>query len=188
MVIMVGGIPTSGKSKLLRNIIEDMSCSKTCDPYPLFPCQSHKDILVVGRYPEGQPFGGSDRISYGAIPHFRDFIRQEQPNWKHIIIEGDRFFRSQDITWVCDNYDSKVFVLTVSDIEEHRRHIQRQDTQTDRWLKGRRTQIRNILTDIVLMGSIEVRSNETMEDSRNLKEEIKNLLNVFTQNTGSIPK
>ena len=70
---------------------------------------------------------------------------------------------------------SKVFVLTVSDTEEKRRHLERQDTQTDRWLKGRRTQIQNILTDIVLMGSIEVRSNETMEDSDNLKEEIKNL-------------
>ena len=176
-IIMVGGIPTSGKSKLIRGLIGDIGSFDICNPYPLFPCQFHKDILVVGRYPEGETFGGTDKLSYGTIPKFRDFIKQEESKWKHIIIEGDRFFRSQDITWICDNYDSKVFVLTVSDTEEKRRHLERQDTQTDRWLKGRRTQIQNILTDIVLMGSIEVRSNETMEDSDNLKEEIKNLLN-----------
>ena len=74
MIIMIGGAPCTGKSTLMRSILEELSESVKIEPMKLFPCQKHGDILVIGYYPEGETFGGTDKISHGAIPFFRKFI------------------------------------------------------------------------------------------------------------------
>ena len=177
MIIMIGGVPCSGKSSLTRNILSELGSGEMLEPMKLFPCQRHGDVLVIGRYPEGETFGGTDRLSYGTIPKFRDFIDQEAPKHKHIFLEGDRFFRAKDIEWLLDNHEAKVYILTVSAEEEKRRHLERQDTQTEKWLSGRRSQISNIQTNMMLMGRLEVRPNETKSDSDNIKNEILYIIN-----------
>jgi len=178
MIIMIGGIPCSGKSTLMRSLIQEMGSHEDVEPMKLFPCQKHNDVLVVGRYPAGETFGGTDRISYGAIPKFRDFINQEAPKHKHIFLEGDRFFRAADIEWLISEHNASVYVLTVSAEEAKRRHIQREDTQTAKWLQGRSSQISNIMTNFMLMGDLLIRENETTEDSENLKKEILSTITV----------
>ena len=173
---MIGGVPCSGKSTLTRNILSELGSAELVEPMKLFTCQKHGDILVVGRYPEGETFGGTDRLSYGTISKFREFIIQECPKYKHIIIEGDRFFRMKDIEWLVSEYDAKVFVLTISSLEEQRRHVKRQDSQTEKWLKGRRSQISNILTNMFLMDKIQVRNNENKNDMIMIQKELKELL------------
>ena len=181
---MIGGVPCSGKSTLTRNILSVLGSAEfvepmklfPCQKHELFPCQKHDDVLVVGRYPEGEAFGGTDRMSYGAIPKFRDFINQEAPKHKHIFLEGDRFFRAVDIEWLISEHNASVYVLTVSAEEEKRRHIQREDTQTEKWLVGRRSQISNIMTNFMLMNDINVRPNDTLESSEKIKTEIIKLL------------
>ena len=178
MIVMIGGVPCSGKSTLTRNIISGLGSAELVEPMKLFPCQKHGDILVVGRYPEGETFGGTDRLSYGTISKFREFIIQECSKYKHIIIEGDRFFRMKDIEWLVSEYDAKIFVLTISSLEEQRRHVERQDTQSEKWLKGRRSQISNILTNMFLMDKIQVRNNENKNDMMKIEEELlKGVLN-----------
>ena len=173
---MVGDAPCSGKSTLTRNILSELCSAEYVKPMKLFPCEKRGDILVVGQYPENETFGGTDRISYGAIPKFRDFIDQEVSKYKNIILEGDRFFRAKDIEWLIENHDAKVFILTVSDDEEKRRHVERQDTQTEKWLKGRRTQIKNIMTNSTIAVELEIRSNETEIDCQNIKNEIMEIM------------
>ena len=107
----------------------------------------------------------------------REFIDRQQPKYKHIIVEGDRFFRSVDLEWIVENHDTKVFVLTVDSDEEKRRHVERNDTQSEVWLSGRRSQISNILTNFNLMGKIEVRQNNSFESSQKIKGEIMEILN-----------
>ena len=177
MIIILGGIPTSGKTSIVRSILGQWGSYEACEPLPLFACQKYGDILVVGKYKTGEKFCGTDRLSYGTISKFRDFIDQEAPKHKHIFLEGDRFFRAKDLEWLLDNHDAKVYILTVSAEEEKRRHIQRQDTQTEKWLQGRHTQISHILTNFMLMNNIDVRSNENENDSENIKKEIMELLN-----------
>ena len=177
MIAIVGGVPCSGKSTLIREIIKELGSAEDVEPFPLFKSQKHGDILVVGRYPENETFGGTDKLSYGTINKFRDFIIQEQPKYKHIIVEGDRFFRSVDLEWIVENYDTKVFVLTVDSDEEKRRHVERNDTQSEVWLSGRRSQISNILTNFNLMGKIEVRQNNSFESSQKIKGEIMEIIN-----------
>ena len=172
MIFMIGGVPCSGKSILTRNIISELGLAELVEPLKLFSCQKHGDILVVGRYPEGETFGGTDRLSYGTISKFREFIIQECPKYKHIIIEGDRFFRMKDIEWLVSEYAAKVFVLTISSLEEQRRHVERQDSQTEKWLKGSRSQISNILTNMFLMDKIQVRNNENKNDMIKIEEEL----------------
>ena len=176
MIIMIGGVPCSGKSTLTRNILSELGSAELVEPMKLFTCQKHGDVLVIGKYEPDQPFGGTDRLSYGTISKFREFIIQECPKYKHIIIEGDRFFRMKDIEWLMSEYDAKVFVLTISSLEEQRRHVKRQDSQTEKWLKGRRSQISNILTNMFLMDKIQVRNNENKNDMIMIQKELKELL------------
>ena len=82
---MIGGVPCSGKSSLTRNILSELGSGEMLEPLSLFPCEKRGDVLIVGRYPEGETFGGTDRISYGAISKFRDFIDQEEPKHKHMV-------------------------------------------------------------------------------------------------------
>ena len=172
MIVLIGGAPCSGKSTIMKNLIGKLGSVEYIEPIPLFKCQKHEDILVVGTYPQNETFGGTDRLSYGTINKFRDFIEQEYPKHRHIIVEGDRFFRAKDIEWVIENYVARVFILTVNPEEEKRRHLERQDTQTEKWLQGRRTQIKNLLTNFQLMGNIDIRENNTPEDSKKIEEEL----------------
>jgi len=172
MIIFIGGIPCSGKSTLTRNILNELGSPEYITPMKLFPCEKRGNVLVIGQYPENETFGGTDKLSYGTILKFRDFIDQEAPKHTNIMVEGDRFFRSADIEWIMENHDAKVFVLTVSGKEENRRHVERKDTQTERWMKTRRGQIRNIITHPTIAGELEIRCNETDEDSQNIRNEI----------------
>ena len=172
MIILIGGVPCSGKSTLMRRLISRLEEPTLIEPKKLFKCQEHGDILVVGQYPEGETFGGTDKLSHGSIPHFRDFINEVNNTYKHVIIEGDRYFRGVDIEWLMQNHEAKVYVLTVGLNEEHNRHAERGDTQSEVWLKGRRTQINNILTNMNLLGQLEIRDNDCIESSMRIEEEI----------------
>ena len=182
MIIMIGGIPCSGKSTLMREIISELGSAENVEPMKLFSCQKHNDILVLGRYAEGEPFGGTDRLSYGTIKKFREFIDQEHKNYKHIIFEGDRFFRSVDIEWLLENHDAKVLILTVDAEEEARRHKERNDTQTEKWLDGRRTQIKNIMVKCGMITPSKVKEHlrqmNNKEDMYIVKDEIINLMEI----------
>ena len=75
-----------------------------------------------------------------------------------------------------ETHNSEIFVLTVNLQEEKRRHLERQDSQTEKWLSGRRSQISNILTNFNLMGKLKVRTNNSKVESKNIKKEILQLL------------
>ena len=172
----MGGIPTSGKSTIVKRVIRGLDEPELIEPMTLFPCQRHGDVLIVGRYPDGEMFGGTDRMSYGAISKFSDFILQEYPKHRHIVIEGDRFFTMKNIEWIVSGFKSRVYVLQVSLGEETKRHYLRQDKQKEIWLKGKRTQIQHVLTNLVLMGQLEIRSTETCSDTESVVNEISDLL------------
>jgi len=173
MIIMVGGIPCSGKSTLMRSLISEMGSHEDVEPMKLFPCQKHGDTLGVGRYPVGETFGGTDKISYGAISKFRDFIEQESSKHINIILEGDRFFRAKDIEWLLSEHDAKVYILKVSPEVESERHTIRGDEQSEKWLQTRRSLISNLQTNFLLMGELEIRQTDTWDSIRELKNEIK---------------
>ena len=175
MIIIIGGVPCSGKTTLMKKIISDLGSYELYEPISLFKCQKYKDILVVGQYPENETFGGTDRLSYGTINKFQEFINQEVTKHKHILIEGDRFFQAKNLEFLLDEHDAIVYILKIQLEEEKRRHIERKDTQTEKWLKGRRSQISNIMTNFNLMGRLEVR--DTTNGIEEVKSEIIEIIN-----------
>tara|TARA_B100001063_G_scaffold160937_1_gene150240 strand:- start:232 stop:756 length:525 start_codon:yes stop_codon:yes gene_type:complete len=166
MIISIIGSPCSGKSTLLRSIISELGGSEDIEPLSLFKCQKHNDILIIGRYPEKETFGGTDRLSYSTISKFQEFINEQVKHYRHIIFEGDRF--TNNIEWLLDNHDTKCYLLIVDEEEEKRRHESRGDTQNETWLRGRRTQMNNLRTNFNLMDKLEIR--DTRRD--NVKNEI----------------
>ena len=172
MIFLIGGVPCSGKSTLMRRLIDRLEEPTLVEPMPLFKCQEHGDILVCGEYPEGETFGGTDKLSYGAIPKFREFCDGANVGYKHTIIEGDRFFRAEDIEWLLDTHESEVYILTVDPAEELKRHLKRKDTQTEKWLEGRRSQINNIQKNFNLMGRLNVKLNNDIVTSLRIEDEI----------------
>ena len=174
MIIMIGGIPCSGKTTLMKNIIKDLGSYEFYEPISLFKCQKYKDVLVVGQYPENETFGGTDRLSYGTINKFQEFINQEVTKHKHILIEGDRFYQAKNLEFLLDEHDAMVYTLKIQPKEEERRHIKRNDTQSEKWLKGRHSQINNLFTNFNLMGRLEVR--DTSDGIEKIKDEIMELL------------
>ena len=164
MIISIIGSPCSGKSTLLRSIISELGGSEDTEPLSLFKCQKHNDILIIGRYPENETFGGTDRLSYGTISKFQEFINEQAKHYRHIIFEGDRF--TNNVEWLLDNHNAKCYLLTVDEEEEKRRHKSRGDTQNEKWLQGRRTQMNNLQKNFNLMGRLEIR------DTR--KDDVKN--------------
>ena len=197
MIVLIGGVPCSGKSTLVRDIFGELGTPEYVEPMKGFPCEKRGDVLILGRYPEGEIFGGTDRIGMNVIPLFRDFINQEALKHKHILIEGDRFFRSVDIEWLLKTHDATAYILTVNGVVEKKRHIKRNDTQSEKWLKSRRTQIGNIMMnnfhfDVCVDGdgltisphasnhSLLVRTNETDTQSSDIKNEIMEFLSAGT--------
>ena len=56
--------------------------------------------------------------------------------------------------------------------EERRRHIERNDSQNDTWLQGRRSQIDNIQKNFNLYGQLNIVANNDIETSLNIQDEI----------------
>ena len=174
MIIMIGGIPCSGKTTLMKNIIKDLGSYELYEPISLFKCQKYKDVLVVGQYPENETFGGTDRLSYGTINKFQEFINQEVTKHKHILIEGDRFCQAKNLEFLLDEHDAMVYTLKIQPEEEKRRHVKRNDTQSEKWLKGRHSQISHLFTNFDLMWRLQAR--DTTNGIEEVKKEIMEII------------
>jgi len=188
MIIMIGGAPCSGKTTLMKSILFELKehCDalspygiQNIEPMPLFSCTEykllHSKILVMGRYPFGEVFGGTDKLSYGTIKKFRKFIETYSEEYKHILCEGDRFFRAIDLEWLIENYDARVYVLEVSLETEKQRHLERKDNQSEKWLKTRRTLISNLKSNFLLMEHLHIRNTQ----NTNVKKEILKDLDIY---------
>ena len=174
MIIIIGGVPCSGKTTLMKTIISDLGLYELYEPTLLFKSQKYKDILVVGQYPENETFGGTDRLSYSTINKFQEFINQEVKKHKHILIEGDRFCQAKNLEFLLDEHDAMVYTLKIQPEEEKRRHVKRNDTQSEKWLKGRHSQISHLFTNFDLMWRLQAR--DTTNGIKKVKDEIMELL------------
>jgi hypothetical protein len=186
MIINVIGSPCTGKSTLMRNVISRLGSFEETVPMELFKCTefelwNKETVCVIGQYPANETFGGTDKLSYGTIPKFKEFMEKAVKHYDHILFEGDRFCTIDMLTFLLDEMsektDVKIFLLRLANVnEETRRHELRGDDQSETWLKGRRTLINNVLKNMNFMGRIDIRFNPSMEQSRIIEEDIINLL------------
>ena len=99
------------------------------------------NLALLGLYNQNNTFLGTDRLSMGVNKQFLQYISMVQSN---IIFEGDRLFSLNNLIKLNELYDLRIIILVNSPETLLKRHKDRNDTQTDKFLKGRSTKIKNI--------------------------------------------
>jgi len=128
VLLSIIGPPAVGKSSIIRALFSEEYVNKPpnlIEPKPLFKCTEYNDylftgnrVLLLGQYDEGT-FSGSDSWSYSVLAKgaFESFIAEQSKSYDKLIFEGDRLTSKTE--WLTENYDTKVFMLTITP-EENR--------------------------------------------------------------------
>ena len=168
--VAIGGVPATGKSTLMKQIISTKGTkSLTSWKYGLVNGYLLDDVCVIGTYPADETFGGTDRLSMASpvdMMKFMDF------NKYSFIFEGDRLFTKKILTKASKLFDLKIIILEQSDETLKERHILRGDTQSEKFLKGRKTKIQNIKEDEAVKDLIQLYTLEDYKDTDHLTKEI----------------
>ena len=181
ILISIIGAPAVGKSDIIKTLFGKEYVDKPpnlIEPKPLFKCTEYHDylytgnrVLLLGQYDEGV-FSGTDSWSYSVLAKgsFESFIEEQSKNYDKIIFEGDRL--TSKVEWLTENYDTKVFMLTITPEEEQRRQDARGNQQNKSWIAGRNSQMANLQNNFFLREHITVMPNNTYEQQNNIITEI----------------
>ena len=144
-ITIIGGVPCSGKSTLMKEIKEKTKCKNEFE-YKLV--RGHNDDsmenVILGVYGDSaEIFSGTDRLSMAVQPDAVEFLRKGQ--FDNAYIEGDRLFKPSFIR-NCSmlTTDLRVVVLEAGKETLEKRHEERGDNQTKEWIKAKRTTVDNI--------------------------------------------
>lgn len=162
-VLAIGGEPATGKTSLVKAMIDYWNAIEKAEEFSfglLHGTYYQKQrIFLFGLYKEEGTFMGTDRLSMAVQPHALEFLmkaRQKDP--VSIVFEGDRLFNEKFLRSCMALGELKVLVLAVEDATKKRRHLQRGDTQTETFLKGRATKVSNVCKSFDSV--VEVMTNE----------------------------
>ena len=162
-VIAIGGEPGSGKTTLMKNLIEKYKPEPKYNSFKLVPYLQKDNIYILGKYEDGEVFSGTDRMSMAVQPEvikFLDFL----PKDSIIMFEGDRLFTSSFLEHCVDNFDTKIIHLMTSKSVREERYKLRGSKQNETWLAGRESKISNIKSNLTLLMNTEKFDNNTPQD------------------------
>lgn len=141
--VAIGGVPATGKTTLMKYFY-DMKSMKNFDFGLVKGHYNDVDnIILFGLYNLKGTFLGTDKLSMGVNKQFLQYIEHAKDK-RNIIFEGDRLFSLNNLIKLNELYDLRIIILKQPEEVLKQRHIDRQDTQTDKFLKGRTTKIKNI--------------------------------------------
>ena len=195
MIISLIGSPAVGKSDIIKTLFFTSQWTKygkppkLIEPKPLFRCTEYHDylytgnrVLLLGQYDEGI-FSGTDSWSYSVLAKgsFESFIEEQSKNYDKIIWEGDRLTSKTE--FLTENYDTKVFMLTITPEEEQARQDARGNLQNKTWIAGRHSQMANLQNNFFLREHITVMPNNTLEEQNKIISEIAEVLYTRAEDT-----
>jgi broad-specificity NMP kinase len=157
-VIAIGGDPGSGKSTLMKRLIEYYTPTKKYNEFKLVPYLQNNNLYILGKYDEGEVFSGTDRMSMAVQPEAIKFLAS-LPDNSIVLYEGDRLFTASFLEDCADKYELKIIHLSTNPEVRERRYKERGSEQNVTWLRGRESKINNILTNMTLLFFVESFSN-----------------------------
>lgn len=164
-IIAIGGEPATGKTTLMKRIIKDNMPFKRIK-YKLLRAIKNEEMCIVGIY-DNSMFSGTDKLSMAVQPDFINFVNKCDS--KTILFEGDRLFNQS----LFDKLMCDIVVIQADKEVVHNRHIERKDTQTEKFIKAKRTKISNIIAN----NEVKVFSNNNMQEQQIIVEHINTLIN-----------
>ena len=181
MIIWLAGMSCVGKSTIMIDIISKFPEGEKVRQTKQFDCIEFDNLITIGgRYYNKTTNPGSDYIFAGK-DKFQDFIRQEYPKHKKMLIEGQKFFRPEILSWLIDNdYELKIYYLFVD-----KNNLNERAKNRGGWWDKKRTEKRTlseikrlekVLTNETFSSIIEQRINETMKQSTELSLHITKML------------
>lgn len=135
-IIAIGGVPASGKTTLMRKLMQELG---SWQPYEHRLIKGHynleKNIYVVGIY-NNDLFSGTDKLSMAVQPVFFEWV--PTTNGATIIFEGDRLFNQS----LFNKYrKTKIYIVEATPAVVEQRRNDRQAEQSAKFLKAKHTKI-----------------------------------------------
>jgi broad-specificity NMP kinase len=162
-VIAIGGEPGSGKSTLMKRLIQHYSVEPKYNEVKLVPYLQKNNIYILGKYEEGEVFSGTDRMSMAVQPEAVKFCAALPEN-SIVLFEGDRLFTASFLEDCMDKYNLEIIHLFANKDIQKQRYLERGSEQNETWLRGRETKIANILSNMNLLFNVSSYRNNNIED------------------------
>ena len=163
-IIAIGGEPATGKTTLMRAVIQNFTWENK-EPWKLVPTMYSEslDLHIVGKYADGDMFAGTDKTSMSVMPEAKKWVSQCTSN---ILFEGDRLFSGSFLEHCLTIPDVELHILFIQATPENLefRHKDRGDEQSEVFLKGRKTKYSNILGNFDLSDNIEMFNNNNLSE------------------------
>ena len=172
-IIAIGGEPGSGKTTLMKKIIEVFEVEPKYKEFKLVPYLQKDNIYILGKYEQGEVFSGTDRMSMAVQPEAIKFLAT-LPSNAIVLYEGDRLFTASFLEHCIENYELDIIYLSTDKSVRQERYKERGSEQNETWLQGRETKIANILTNMVLMFNVSSYPNNNMDEQKHVFDSIIN--------------
>jgi cytidylate kinase len=170
-VIAIGGEPGSGKTTLMKRIIEHFGVEPKYSGVKFVPYLQKNNIYILGKYEENEVFAGTDRMSMAVQPEAIKFLAT-LPADSVVLYEGDRLFTASFLEDCLEKYDLEIIYLSTEKTVRQDRYKERGSEQSESWLQGRETKISNILTNMALMFNTNKYENNNKEEQQKVFEYI----------------
>jgi broad-specificity NMP kinase len=182
-IIAIGGVPGTGKTCLVRKLMEPEDQWGCCELAKLLVAEYNKtlNLYVLGKYEKGEVFAGTDRLSMAVQPEAQKWVESSCSN---ILFEGDRLFNGSFLSFLLTlpNTELLVIYLKASEFELRKRYQQRGSDQSLQFLKGRETKYAKIRQDMRLRKFSCEFAHETPEDTKKIIATVQAFLS-----TGTLP-
>jgi ribose 1,5-bisphosphokinase PhnN len=181
-LIGIVGMPGTGKTTMMREWISRREWELDT-PIKLLNTMINNEssIRLFGKYEEGDTFAGTDKLSMAVQPVAIEYL--QNPTHDVNIFEGDRlssvkFFQDAERL----GHDVHIIVLSVPDAVREQRYKDRGSEQSQKFIDGRRTKVKNIVDNFsgsVLTGDpslVTEFNHETPEDTQKVIDFIESII------------
>ena len=169
--VAIGGVPATGKTTLVKEILKKYSYRN----FKFGLLRGHfideLNLVVMGIY-NVDVFCGTDKLSMAVN---KDFIKYVSIKKRNILFEGDRLFSFNNLEFIKKHYKTYIILLENDSLDLYKRHKERNDKQSEKFLKGRYTKIKNIS---LKFQEIDFYSLKNLDDTNNLSNRIISYFNL----------